>query len=72
MIDAASKAAVKMLTQAWVADEKFKAWLIKRTPRRHRGDVEDLAGAAVFLASDVSRVVNGFILRVDSALTATL
>jgi NAD(P)-dependent dehydrogenase (short-subunit alcohol dehydrogenase family) len=35
-------------------------------------DVEDLVGAAVFLASDASNFVNGHILCVDGGVTATL
>ncbi len=60
------------LTQALVADETFTAWLVGRTPSRRWGDVEDLAGAAVFLATDASRFVNGHILYVDGGVTATL
>ena len=60
------------LTETLVADESFSAWLINRTPSRRWGDVEDLAGAAVFLASDASRFVNGHILYVDGGVTATL
>jgi gluconate 5-dehydrogenase len=60
------------LTAKLVADETFSAWLINRTPSRRWGDVEDLAGAAVFLASDASRFVNGHILYVDGGVTATL
>jgi gluconate 5-dehydrogenase len=60
------------LTEKLVADETFSAWLINRTPSRRWGDVEDLAPAAVFLASDASRVVNGHILYVDGGVTATL
>jgi len=60
------------LTAALVADEKFSAWLINRTPNKRWGDVEDLAGAAVFLASDASRFVNGHILYVDGGVTASL
>ena len=55
-----------------VADETFSSWLIGRTPSRRWGDVEDLAGAAVFLASDASKFVNGHILYVDGGVTATL
>ena len=50
------------LTEKLVADATFSAWLVNRTPSRRWGDVEDLAGAAVFLASDASRFVNGHIL----------
>ncbi|MEI8264483.1 MAG: glucose 1-dehydrogenase [Betaproteobacteria bacterium] len=55
-----------------VADETFSSWLINRTPSRRWGDVEDLAPAAVFLASDASRFVNGHILYVDGGVTASL
>ena len=60
------------LTTALVNDEKFNAWLINRTPSRRWGDVAELAGAAVFLASDASSFINGHILYVDGGVTATL
>ena len=55
-----------------MADENFSQWLLNRTPSRRWGEVEDLAGAAVFLASDASRFVNGHVLYVDGGVTATL
>ncbi len=60
------------LNQKLVADEEFSRWLIGRTPSRRWGELEDLGGAAVFLASDASRFVNGHILYVDGGVTATL
>ena len=60
------------LTEALVKDAEFTRWLIGRTPSRRWGDVEDLTGAAVFLASDASNFVNGHILYVDGGVTATL
>jgi gluconate 5-dehydrogenase len=60
------------LTEALVDNAEFSAWLIGRTPSRRWGDVEDLVGAAVFLASDASNFVNGHILYVDGGVTATL
>jgi gluconate 5-dehydrogenase len=60
------------LTEALVNNVEFSAWLINRTPSRRWGDVEDLIGAAVFLASDASNFVNGHILYVDGGVTATL
>ena len=60
------------LTQPLVDDPAFSDWLIKRTPSRRWGDVDDLAPAAVFLASDAARFVNGHILYVDGGVTATL
>jgi gluconate 5-dehydrogenase len=60
------------LNRALVDNPEFSAWLINRTPSRRWGDVEDLVGAAVFLASDASNFVNGHILYVDGGVTATL
>ena len=60
------------LTEKLVADPAFTGWLVGRTPSRRWGDVEDLGGAAVFLASDASCFVNGHILYVDGGVTATL
>ncbi|MDM0019226.1 glucose 1-dehydrogenase [Variovorax saccharolyticus] len=60
------------LTEALVKNEEFTNWLVGRTPSRRWGDVEDLVGAAVFLASDASNFVNGHILYVDGGVTATL
>ena len=60
------------LTSALVNNPEFSAWLVGRTPSRRWGDVEDLLGAAVFLASGASDFVNGHILYVDGGVTATL
>ena len=60
------------LNQKLVDDPAFSAWLVGRTPSRRWGDVQELGGAAVFLASDASRFVNGHILYVDGGVTATL
>ena len=60
------------LNQKLVDDPAFSAWLINRTPNRRWGDVEELAPAAVFLASDASRFINGHILYVDGGVTASL
>jgi gluconate 5-dehydrogenase len=60
------------LNQALVDDKAFSDWLIARTPSRRWGEVEDLVGAAVFLASDASNFVNGQIIYVDGGVTASL
>ena len=60
------------LTAALAADPSFNDWLVNHTPSRRWGELQDLAPAAVFLASDASRFVNGHILYVDGGLTATL
>ncbi len=60
------------LTQALVDDPDFTAWLQNRTPARRWGKVEELIGAAIFLASSASSFVNGHILTVDGGITACL
>lgn len=60
------------LTQALVDDPAFTAWLANRTPAGRWGEVHELAGAAIFLASDASSFVNGHILYVDGGITASL
>ncbi|GGE22529.1 gluconate 5-dehydrogenase [Aureimonas endophytica] len=60
------------LNQALVEDPAFNDWLTKRTPAGRWGRVEELQGAAIFLASDASNFVNGQILYVDGGVLATL
>jgi gluconate 5-dehydrogenase len=60
------------LNKALVADADFTAWLEKRTPAGRWGEVDELAGAAVFLASDASSFINGHILYVDGGITSVL
>lgn len=60
------------LNAALVADPTFSAWLEKRTPAGRWGRVEELVGAAIFLASDAASFVNGHILYVDGGITASL
>ena len=43
---------------------------IAKTPAARWGEAEDLAGPAVFLASDASNFVNGHVLYVDGGILA--
>lgn len=60
------------LNKALVADEKFSGWLCDRTPLGRWGDVDELTGACVFLASEAASFVTGHILYVDGGVTARL
>ena len=60
------------LNAALVADPAFTQWLEKRTPAGRWGRVEELVGAAIFLASDASSFVNGQVIYVDGGITASL
>ena len=48
----------------------FDQFIIAKTPAERWGKPEDLAGPAVFLASDASDFVNGHILYVDGGILA--
>jgi gluconate 5-dehydrogenase len=60
------------LNQALVDSAEFSGWLEKRTPAGRWGDVEELVGAAVFLASNASSFINGHTLYVDGGITVSL
>ena len=48
----------------------FDSFIIAKTPAARWGNPEDLAGPAVFLASEASNFVNGHILYVDGGILA--
>ncbi len=60
------------LNAALIANPEFNSWIEKRTPMGRWGEVAELGGAAIFLASDAASFVNGHILYVDGAFTATV
>lgn len=60
------------LNKALVENPEFDAWLRKRTPAGRWGRLEDLHGAAVFLASRASDFINGQMLFVDGGITAVI
>lgn len=60
------------LNQALVDNPEFSGWLEKRTPAGRWGDVQELVGTAIFLASPASSFVNGHILYVDGGITSVL
>jgi gluconate 5-dehydrogenase len=60
------------LNRALVDDPAFSDWLCKRTPAGRWGRVEELCGAAVFLASPAADFVNGQTLFVDGGLTSVV
>jgi gluconate 5-dehydrogenase len=55
-----------------IADETFDTMVKTRTPLGRWGEPVELAGAAVFLASDAGGYVNGAALTVDGGMTAAL
>ena len=60
------------LNAALVADAEFSGWLARRTPQGRWGDLPELIGACVFLASGASSFVNGHTLFVDGGISISL
>jgi gluconate 5-dehydrogenase len=60
------------LNRALFTDPAFNDWVCKRTPAGRWGELEELKGAAIFLASDASTYVNGQLLLVDGGMTSVL
>lgn len=60
------------LTSALVADPNFSAWVAQRTPAGRWGDVTELVGTLIYLASEASTFVNGQVIFVDGGMTCVL
>ncbi|NDV02382.1 glucose 1-dehydrogenase [Pseudoroseicyclus tamaricis] len=60
------------LNRALRDDPEFHGWLQGRVPQGRWGQVDELAGACIFLASDAASYVNGLTLYVDGGLTASV
>ena len=58
------------LTAPYFADPAFKASVLGKIKLGRLGQVEDLMGAIVFLASDASAMVTGTALKIDGGWTA--
>ena len=52
------------------AQDKMRAWGEGNTPLGKLGEVRDLVGSAIFLASPAARFVTGQVLRVDGGCSA--
>ena len=60
------------MTESLAADPAFNAFVRTRTPLARWGRPEELAGAAVFLASEAASFVNGHVLVIDGGMSVFL
>lgn len=60
------------LNRSLVKNPEFSSWVEKRTPAGRWGDLDELIGAAIFLAADASSFINGHILYVDGGISSVL
>ncbi|MCW4465785.1 SDR family oxidoreductase [Glutamicibacter sp. MNS18] len=60
------------MTQNLVDDQQFNSWILGRTPAARWGTVADLAGPAVWLASDGSDYVNGQTIFIDGGMSVVV
>lgn len=60
------------LTKPLADDPGFDSWVRSEVPLKRWGNVEELTGAAIFLASEASSYVNGHTLYVDGGWQACL
>jgi len=60
------------LTRKLWSDPVMQEWGLGNTPLGRLGEVEDLVGAAVFLAAEASAFMTGQVVRVDGGFTAGL
>ncbi len=70
-VNAISPGVIKTeMTDQFVKDPDMKAFMEQNTPYKRLGKPEDIANAAIFLASEESNFVNGENLMVDGGWTA--
>jgi 2-deoxy-D-gluconate 3-dehydrogenase len=58
------------MTEPMLADDEFRQDVLRRIPAGEIGEVDDVVGAVLYLASDAARLVTGHILAVDGGWVA--
>jgi NAD(P)-dependent dehydrogenase (short-subunit alcohol dehydrogenase family) len=62
---------VSEMTRALLEDSGMADWMRSRTPMRRMGELPELVGPFLFLASDASSFVTGVVLSVDGGWSAS-
>lgn len=60
------------MTQALIDDPAFNSWVVGRTPAARWGEVRDLIGPTVWLASEASAYVNGQTIFIDGGMSVVV
>jgi NAD(P)-dependent dehydrogenase (short-subunit alcohol dehydrogenase family) len=60
------------MTEVFYQDAQWESAMLAKIPQRRFGRMDDLAGAAVFLASDASAYVTGHCIPVDGGYLASI
>lgn len=58
------------MSAPYFEDKEKMAWVLSRIPMKRAGNLEDLIGPVIFLASEASNFVNGHVLVVDGGWLA--
>jgi NAD(P)-dependent dehydrogenase (short-subunit alcohol dehydrogenase family) len=58
-------------SRALTDNDQISEQILSRTPLGYFGEPQDVVGAALFLASNMSDYVNGAILTIDGGVTAS-
>jgi 2-deoxy-D-gluconate 3-dehydrogenase len=69
-VNAICPAMIKTPLVARLTSQGYRTTMLKRIPMGRLGEVKDVAGAAVFLASEASNFVTGHALVVDGGYVA--
>lgn len=58
------------LTEPYFQDAEFKSWVLSKIKLGRIGQVEDIIGGVIFLASDASSMMTGSALKIDGGWTS--
>lgn len=58
------------LTDPYLQDAAFKSWVLSKIKLGRIGQVEDIVGGVIFLASEASSMMTGSALKIDGGWTA--